>query len=455
MLAPGRKWANYDENTFPHLISEPRDVYHLQRRRMVSANENWVFFGTIPRGVVVAGCKLLEMGYKSFNAILPNGETIGVDDNNGGSEFISGHEIIVTEVSPIRREDGCVRSNMNIGMLTVDGQVLEVNCPTDADIDCDLYSPIDLLNASEASERRRIGGINDADPESNLYYGDDSNQGCFSGAATVDVEGKGLTAMRDLRIGDRVLSLPAGGNTLEYQDVYFFGHKLPDDDSAYMNVMYGVDDQQLSKLTLTGNHYARVCVANCDAAGIADGSFELEHVPAQNLKLGDLIVGVNSLNSSLFIGPIRDIYHTVEQGVYAPFVRGADLVVDGTVVSPHAQFLLEYEILYGYLPAIYEAMVLPLYLMYVVFGKDMVIESSKMMHLDQGPTPENWYHASNFIGGYYACHLLFTGPAMSYLDGAKRAYAQTKRPTAVLPYAGVLALYVATGFLSMWLGRDE
>jgi hypothetical protein len=98
---------------------------------------------------------------------------------------------------------------------------------------------------------------------------------CFPGSAVVEVEGRGVTAMEDLEIGDRVLSLSHSSKQLEYLPVYVFGHQMNNRDGMYVNVAChaeGEDDSKdvASTLQLSENHFARVCVKHSDEKDISD-----------------------------------------------------------------------------------------------------------------------------------------------------------------------------------------
>lgn len=129
---------------------------------------------------------------------------------------------------------------------------------------------------------------------------------CFSEVSTVLVEGKGPLAMKDLHVGDKILTA-----NKEYQPVYTFAHYLPSKPAEFLQV----STDQGTVLEMTGEHL--VFLAN-----------KISAVRADSLQVGDVLRGPTEVTHAITkIG-------TVERtGLFAPLTESGKLVVDGIVAS--------------------------------------------------------------------------------------------------------------------------
>jgi len=123
---------------------------------------------------------------------------------------------------------------------------------------------------------------------------------CFSGETTVQVEGKGVTSIQHLNIGDNVLVAPN-----KYQPVYSFGHR---DESATTQFLHFTP----SNLELTPAHMLF----------IQDKGF----VPAGTVKVGDRFG-----NGDI----IEDIKTVSRSGIYGPLTLSGTIVVNGVLSSTY------------------------------------------------------------------------------------------------------------------------
>ena len=134
---------------------------------------------------------------------------------------------------------------------------------------------------------------------------------CFSGTNTVQVKGRGDTAMADLDIGDLVEAAP--GN---YEPVYSFTKRNTQDVGTYVQV-----DAPLltAPLELSENHLVYVLKDKQQTA-----------VQASQLSIGDLLVTTDGPSS------ISDISSVTRQGFYAPMTKSGTIVVNGAQASVYA-----------------------------------------------------------------------------------------------------------------------
>eukprot|EP00545_Synedropsis_sp_CCMP1620_P006963 CAMPEP_0119015952 /NCGR_PEP_ID=MMETSP1176-20130426/11738_1 /TAXON_ID=265551 /ORGANISM="Synedropsis recta cf, Strain CCMP1620" /LENGTH=695 /DNA_ID=CAMNT_0006969277 /DNA_START=33 /DNA_END=2120 /DNA_ORIENTATION=+ len=130
---------------------------------------------------------------------------------------------------------------------------------------------------------------------------------CFPGDAIVDVEGQGKVSMKDIRLGDKVLT----DNT--YETVYSFGHRNEAATAEFVKLVTAATSLDLSK-----DHLVYV-------NGAA--------VPASIVKVGD---SLQLADGSL--SPVRSIKTSIKKGVYAPFTASGAIVVNGVKASTFIAF---------------------------------------------------------------------------------------------------------------------
>jgi hypothetical protein len=125
---------------------------------------------------------------------------------------------------------------------------------------------------------------------------------CFSGAASVDVENKGIIHMMNLEVGDRV---KVAEN--KYEPVYSFGHydKQGFGDFLVINNELEISSDHL--IATKGNGY----------------------VPASSLKVGDFIMSGSDGAST----KVKSIIERTSQGIFAPFTTSGTIVVSGILAS--------------------------------------------------------------------------------------------------------------------------
>jgi hypothetical protein len=182
---------------------------------------------------------------------------------------------------------------------------------------------------------------------------------------------KQFTPMRDLNYGDKVQIMTASGE-LTFGEVYLFGHRDENSKGKYVNIHTAMNHL---KLSLT--HYARICKLNCDEAGIAAQSFVLQSIYAKDVRVGDMVAEIsnNDENNKVSFGVVDKMWISEEQGLYNPYIRGGDIVVNGVVASVHSAWLFDTpdsNSFFSFIPAqltvIYEWMLFPVFCLFKVVG---------------------------------------------------------------------------------------
>ena len=82
-------------------------------------------------------------------------------------------------------------------------------------------------------------------------------------------------------------------------------------------------------------------------------------------------MSVDPSTSKTGFAAVHSISETMELGLFNPYVRGGNIVVNGIVASPHSEWILDNVVpssLRGYLPHIYEAILTPIYYIYLAVG---------------------------------------------------------------------------------------
>jgi hypothetical protein len=84
----------------------------------------------------------------------------------------------------------------------------------------------------------------------------------------------------------------------------------------------------MSCLQLSPKHFIPVCTSGCDAAGKAP-AFEARY--ASEVRVGDLVRAHHVEGQDTQLSAVVEAWRAAAVGAFNPFVRGADLVVDGVV----------------------------------------------------------------------------------------------------------------------------
>jgi Hint module len=133
---------------------------------------------------------------------------------------------------------------------------------------------------------------------------------CFPGDATCQVEDRGHVAMKDIKLGDKVLV--QGG---KYEAVYSFGHRAKDTEGHYL------------KFVTTTGHVLEISEAHMV---FVEGG---RCVPASSVRIGDK---VELADDGLAI--IQSIKVVLRQGAFAPFTASGTVIVNGVKASSFIAF---------------------------------------------------------------------------------------------------------------------
>mmetsp|Transcript_26182 Transcript_26182/g.48830 ORF Transcript_26182/g.48830 Transcript_26182/m.48830 type:complete len:182 (+) Transcript_26182:226-771(+) len=136
----------------------------------------------------------------------------------------------------------------------------------------------------------------------------DSSGSCFWEGATVDVLHKGEVTMKDLNVGDHILS--SNGN---YEPVYAFAHQDKTSSAKYIEIhsLGGSSPLKVSEdhLVLVNGHY----------------------IPAKDIQVGSLL---NDASGSTVT--VRKVKTGVDaKGLYAPLTPSGTLLVNGIQASSY------------------------------------------------------------------------------------------------------------------------
>lgn len=141
--------------------------------------------------------------------------------------------------------------------------------------------------------------------------GGTSEEDCFSSESTVIVKAIGATFVRDLRIGDMVLSDDEG----TYSKFYSKGHFNEEQPLAYLRIFNEVTKKPLE---VSPGHMVFKASSNLP-------------VPASSIKVGDF---VKTIEGPSKVTAIKKILRT---GLFNPMTLSGSIVVDGVVSSIHSE----------------------------------------------------------------------------------------------------------------------
>lgn len=153
--------------------------------------------------------------------------------------------------------------------------------------------------------------------------------GCFSGVSQVKVEGRDTALpIRDLKIGDRVLSLDVATGSLRYDDVIAFLHRSGDEFATFRRL----EAENDVTIDVTPSHL--LFSAATEEAVLTSA----EAGPVSDVTEGRYIFVATGNASSVRAVKVRHVRVMRDVGVYAPLTRTGTIVVDGVVASCYALF---------------------------------------------------------------------------------------------------------------------
>ena len=134
---------------------------------------------------------------------------------------------------------------------------------------------------------------------------------CFSLESTVVVKDKGNVSIRDLRIGDMVLSNDSGA----YTKFYSTGHMNEMTTVEFLSIF---TELRAKPLELTKNHM------------VFKGSSALP-VPAHAIEVGDVVRTTSGMSR------VSSICKVTRKGLFNPITLSGSIVVDNIVCSTHSE----------------------------------------------------------------------------------------------------------------------
>ena len=223
----------------------------------------------------------------------------------------------------------------------------QVFCETEGSFDEKCVSKTIVYN----SERRCTGAIEgyiksftDFFQEVQDFFDDClellGNLECFSPEAMTPVENVGWVAMKDLQVGDKVLT-----SSGDYQPVYSMFHSSKTKATPYLQIhtSHSQNSTGVGPLELTANHMLHVVGYD-------------NPIPAWQVKVGDFVYVMeddeihdsrhtSSKSLSLAAQPhlrharVMEIQNVIRNGLYNPLTPDGTIVVDGISASAYASFL--------------------------------------------------------------------------------------------------------------------
>jgi hypothetical protein len=190
----------------------------------------------------------------------------------------------------------CVKTN---------GDFAYSRCTTACAGDNNCESDEECKSANELRADAVVRGIEYNDP----CCGNDAF--CFSSVASTNVLKKGKTLVKDLQIGDEVLTASGG-----YKQVYTVDHKHPEKASEFLQIYTSENDEE-SPLEITKSHF--VFLHN-----------KIDPVPAGQVQVGDALQ-VASEQPAV----VTKISSVIRDGLWNPITEDGTIVVDGVVTSTY------------------------------------------------------------------------------------------------------------------------
>jgi MYXO-CTERM domain-containing protein len=179
---------------------------------------------------------------------------------------------------------------------------------------------------------------------------------CFPATATVSLADGSQKAMRDVRLGDRVMVARADGS-LGYEEVYLNTHKDSVSSAPYVELALASG----RSLTLSPRHFIPVAAAPASAWA--------EHVAkgANEIAVGD-IVWSRADDGQMVPDEVAAVRTKVEVGAYNPLTMNGTIVVDGVVASAHSDWFLDGIVSADAQTKVYQAILAPVRVAYRALG---------------------------------------------------------------------------------------
>jgi len=190
----------------------------------------------------------------------------------------------------------------------------------------------------------------------------------------VQLPGGVTKRMEDLRVGDKVLAATPEGQ-LEFQDVYFFGHRASGVKAAFVRLDlddYASDAAAAPALELTPDHF--VPVITDGAASDLLRSARMTY--ARDVRAGDKLLIAAAGGERLRVASVAGVSYVRRAGLFNPYTLGGTIVVDGVLASAHSSWLVDGVAaalgLTHRLPAGFQLAFAPLRALYATAGPDFM-----------------------------------------------------------------------------------
>ena len=156
---------------------------------------------------------------------------------------------------------------------------------------------------------------------------------CFSHASTVDIEGKGATAMRDVQIGDRVLT----ANRV-YESVYSFGHRAEEQTTKFLQLHVVPNDDDNDNHNRNKNNNTGLSFLELTDEHMLFVEGYQQPIPASWVKEGDRVHWISKNDDGEQLVTVKDIRQIVRKGSFAPFTPSGTIVVNELLASTFVGF---------------------------------------------------------------------------------------------------------------------
>ena len=214
---------------------------------------------------------------------------------------------------------------------------------------------------------------------------------CFPADALAELRDGRKVAMKDLQVGDTVRSGPDS-----YSEVYVFSHQVRAAETAFVQITVKTGQS----LKLSPSHFIPV-------SKVCDGTTEMVH--ASDVKAGScvLVSGGDSMRQTEVVS--HEIVFA--KGLYNPFTKEGNIVVNGILASSHSEWFLD-ELAsniggVSFLPSIYQAVLGPARWLYNLVGPEIArIELEMYQEKLNSYTAENTAFAPFLDLGWRAMEIV-------------------------------------------------
>lgn len=180
--------------------------------------------------------------------------------------------------------------------------------------------------------------------------------GCFPGSAVVETP-QGPLHMRDVRAGDRVLAVDAGGQFF-FDEVYFFGHAQAHAWEPYTWI------RTVSGKVLRASPKHQVPVAvQVGRATWRGAAFR----QAASVRPGERL-WVRGAKNRAELEPVLEVSTCYDRGLFNPFTFSGTVVADGVVASVHSDWIFDDLVPARWLHRVNQAVLLPGRVAYRLMG---------------------------------------------------------------------------------------